>query len=249
MIAVMLVLSLLGQVVETNPVPTPVPNPVEPRTDVAPPTPTQPAPAPPIDAPSPEANNPDENFGRWAVAIGSTTGCTLAGCIPGVLGVGGVIGTIAIAMNSGDGVLQIFLALAQAAGVVVTLPMIGLLGVVSAFGAGCGGAVAGFFTGQDIWTIVLWSLPGAILGVLSGVVAGAGLLLSVNDDPRYRTIKGAAIPVTIAGTVLSSLAGPLTIGLITLTAKPAEPSDATLEGADSNSNAKPVRWSSGRMRF
>jgi hypothetical protein len=227
-------------------VPVPAPPPVAPRIEAPATSPVPPA-APPV--PPPDVEVEDGGSARWAMAIGSTAGCTALGCIPGVLGVGGVIGTIAIAMNSGEGVLQILLALTQAAGVVVTVPMIGLLGTVSALGAGCGGAAAGLLTGQDLWTVLLWSLPGVILGVVSGVVAGAGLLLTVNDDPRYRTIKDIAIPATVVGTVLSSLAGPMTIALITLTTTSSQPSDATLEDANPGT-ATPVSWSSaGRMRF
>jgi hypothetical protein len=210
--------------------PAPAPAPAQPTT---PAQPAQPSPVPAPDEPS-NAHLP--------LAVGSAAGCVVLGGVPGIIGLSSVIATTAIALNTGEGCAAIGLAVAQVAGVVVAVPMMGLFGPLSALGAGCGGLAAGLFTGQDLWTIVWWTLPGLGLGLIGGVIAGAGLLLSINEDPRNRTIKDAAVPLAITGSVLSSLAGPVTIGLISLTAHPATPDDDESEQLGDAKGAKPVSY-------
>ena len=194
----------------------------------------------------------DKDDDRWLspLLVGSAAGCGVGGVTPAAGVVGGYsmfYSSLAASVGAEPCATTAGAALG-AMGVVLSVPMVLMLGPCAAGGAMCGGLVAAVFSGKDLWSVVTWSIPGLVMGLLGGGVAAGGLVLSTNNDPALRDVAmPAGTALVVIGTAAAVLAGPTAITTLTLFAEDAgdnETEEVRKGGVDALAPAAPPQQAS-----
>ena len=190
--------------------------------------------AKPGGAPTPNATpKPDATTGRdkggfgGAACWGSTLGCAGLGCVPGLgtaVGASVLVTFVSAALAQGSGVAGVCLAVfGVGGGIVIGAPSAVVLGPCASAGALGGGLIGAALDDRSFAPVFLGALPGLGAGVLASAGAVWGLVVLSNSSGDY------SLPAALLGAsaALAMVAGPLTIGGITIADDIAGPASST----------------------
>jgi hypothetical protein len=174
-----------------------------------------------------EGDDGDDGEGKGAVPAdvahdgslfsSSAVGCAAAGAVPLVTAAGGLGLFYGFAAGGGASVCGVVGALG---GAVLAIPALLALGPCAVGGAACGGAVGAALNNLDAVHAVLWTLPALAVGVLGGVAATAGLVVTMSAAPSWQRVGQVTGTTLLAtGAVLAFVAGPLAVGGASVTAR------------------------------
>lgn len=159
------------------------------------------------------------------VLVGSGIGCGAGGALPAT-GAGVGLGVFYSSLVAGNACGDVAGLIGGVSGALVAIPSLLLLGPCAGGGAACGAVIGALVDGKDATTAALWTLPGVGAGVVGGIAATAGLLLTSSPEA---SLRGIAMPVgttlVVVGTLASLAAGPLAVAGATLTQRPSDSED------------------------